>query len=127
MKYLFSLLLIFALAMVLPQAASAQVNIEESLAAQYYQTGEYAKAAVLYKKLLDNAPENALYYDSYINCLLAQKDYKTAEKDLKKLVKRRDDANELKYAVDLGYVYGLDSMDKEKALVYDKVISSMKT
>ncbi len=127
MKYIFSLILVFTFALVLPQSASAQVNIEESLAAQYFQTGEYAKAAVLYKKLLDNSPENSLYYDSYLNCLLAQKDYKTAEKDLKKMVKRRDDENALKYTIDLGYIYGLDSMEKDKATLYDKLISGMKT
>ena len=126
MKYIFSLFLCITIAILIPHRVSAQSNIEETLAAQYYQTGEYAKAAVLYKKLLDNAPDNALYYDSYLNCLLAQKDYKTAEKELKKLTKKRRNVDELKYEVDLGYVFGLDSMDKDKMTMYDKIISGLK-
>ncbi len=126
MKYIFSLFLVFAIALLLPYKLLAQTNLEESLAAQYYQTGEFAKAAVLYKKLMDNSPGNALYYDSYLNCLLNQKDYKTAEKELKKLTKKRNSVDELKYEVDLGYVYGLDSMDKEKISLYDKIISGLK-
>ena len=125
MRYILVLFLAGAFVVAMPGKATAQVNIEESLAAQYYQTGEFAKAAVLYKKLMDNAPDNVLYYDSYLNCLIALKDYKTAEKDLKKLVKKRNSANSLKYAVDLGYIYGLDSMDREKDAEYDKIINSL--
>src|SRR6185437_9458711 len=66
MRYILVLFLAGAFVVAMPGKATAQVNIEESLAAQYYQTGEFAKAAVLYKKLTDNAPDNVLYYDSYL-------------------------------------------------------------
>src|SRR3954463_15755308 len=90
--------------------AFAQGNLDESLAAEYYQKGEYDKAATLYKRLLDGNSESALYYDSYLNCLLKLKDYETAEKELKKLIKKNQ--NPLLYQVDLGYVYGLEGNDK---------------
>jgi len=126
MRYFSLLFLAFALMVVMPGKLMAQNNIEETLAAQYYQTGEFAKSAALYKKLLDNSPDNALYYDSYLNSLINLKDYKTAEKDLKKLTKKRNNSNELKYEIDLGYIYGLDSMQKEKVAQYDKIITGLR-
>ena len=65
--FFFFFILIFTLTV---KSAFAQVNLDEALANEYYQRGEYDKAAVLYKKLLDNKPGNKFYYDNYLNSLL---------------------------------------------------------
>lgn len=101
----------------------AQGNLDEALAAEYYQKGEYDKAASLYKRLLESNPQSALYYDSYLNCLLQLKDYETAEKELRKLIKRSD--NPLLIQVDLGYVYELHGEDKKAIAEYEGIIKEM--
>jgi tetratricopeptide (TPR) repeat protein len=103
--------------------AFAQGNLDESLAAEYYQKGEYDKAAMLYKRLLDDNSSSAIYYESYLNCLLKLKDYETAEKELKKLVKKS--RSPLIYQVDLGYIYSLEGDEKKANNQFDDIIKDM--
>jgi tetratricopeptide (TPR) repeat protein len=110
---------------VLPGKLLAQTNIDETLASEYYQKGEFDKAAMLYKKLMDNFPKNAAYYDSYFNCLLNLKDYASAEKELKKLTRKKSE-NSLKYEVDLGYIYGLDKQQEKQKKEYDRIIDGLR-
>ncbi|RYD77488.1 MAG: tetratricopeptide repeat protein [Sphingobacteriales bacterium] len=105
--------------------AGAQVNIDESLAAQFFQSGEYDKSAAIYKKLLDKNPNSAFYYDSYLNSLLALKDYNTAEKELKSIIKKS--AQPLKFQVDLGYIYSLKGDEKKVKSLYDDIINKLKS
>ena len=104
--------------------AGAQVNIDEALAAQYYQSGEFDKAAALYKKLLDKNPSSVFYYDSYFNSLLGLKDYNTAEKELKKIIKKSNEP--LKFQIDLGYIYTLKGDDKKARNQFDEIIDDLK-
>ncbi|MGZ5283662.1 MAG: tetratricopeptide repeat protein [Bacteroidia bacterium] len=104
--------------------AHAQVNIDEALAAQYYQSGEFDKAAALYKKLLDKNPSSAFYYDSYLNSLIGLKDFATAEKELKKMIKKSP--KPLSLQVDLGYVYTLAGDDKKSHKQFDEIIENIK-
>jgi len=89
----------------------AQETKDEQLAAQYYQNGEFDKAADLYEKLF-NKTGNPFFYNFYLNSLLELKEYKTAEKTVKKIIKKFPD--DLRYPVDLGYVY-LQSNEPDKA------------
>ena len=89
----------------------SQNTTDEQLAAQYYQNKEFDKAVVYYEKLYSKK-NTELYYTYYLNCLLELKDYSKAEKVVKRAAKQNPD--QLKYLVDLGYVY-LASGDKEKA------------
>lgn len=52
------------------------------LADQYYLEGEYQKAGDLYLKLHETAKKsgNNIYFNKYIECLLAMRDYERAEK-----------------------------------------------
>ena len=84
---------------------------DEQLAAQYFQNKEYDKAVVYYEKLYSKKP-NPLYYNYYLICLLELKDFKTAEKVVKKQIKKNEKA--LNFVVDLGYVYEV-SGDEGKA------------
>jgi tetratricopeptide (TPR) repeat protein len=61
--------------------ASAQ---NSKLADQYYLEGEYQKAGDLYLKLHETAKKNNnyTYFNKYIECLLALRDYEVAEKEI---------------------------------------------
>ncbi|HEY1023733.1 MAG TPA: tetratricopeptide repeat protein [Sphingobacteriaceae bacterium] len=92
--------------------AVAQVrSSEEALAFQYYQNGEYEKAAVIYKKLFGQK-NNISLYDQYYNTLLKIKAYDEAEKLVQKQLK--NDPDNYVYAVDIGRLYQ-ESGRNEKA------------
>ncbi|HZV70112.1 MAG TPA: tetratricopeptide repeat protein [Saprospiraceae bacterium] len=63
------------------------------LADQYYLEGEYQKAGDLYLKLHETAKKNNnySYFNKYVECLLALRDYATAEKQIKELMKETPD------------------------------------
>jgi len=77
-------------------------NQDEQLASQYFQNKEFDKAVVYYEKLFNKKP-NSFYYNYYLNCLLEVKDYKKAEKVVKRQIKQYP--IELSYHVDLGNIY----------------------
>jgi tetratricopeptide (TPR) repeat protein len=85
---------------------------DEQLAVQYYQAGEYDKAVVYYEKLFSKNPIS-LYYNYYLNCLIFTKNFKKAEKTVKKQQSNND--WDLRYKIDLGRVYRADGAeDKAK-------------
>lgn len=84
---------------------------DEQLAVQYYQSGDYDKAVVYYEKLYTKNPI-ALYYNYYLNCLIFTKNYKKAEKTVKKQQTRND--WDLRYRIDLGRVYRAEG-EEDKA------------
>ena len=62
------------------------------LAQQYFQNGEYEKAAEMYADLYQNNGNNDFFFDRYFDCLLALEDYSEAEAVIKRQI-RRDDGN----------------------------------
>lgn len=84
---------------------------DEQLAVQYYQAGEYDKAMVYYEKLYNKNPIQ-LYYNYYLNCLLFTKNYKKAEKTVKKQQAKAE--WDLRFKIDLGRVYRAEG-DEDKA------------
>lgn len=62
------------------------------LAQQYYQDGEYEKAAVLFEKLFRANEQNDYFFNSYIECLIELSSYDKAEQELIKQT-RKDPAN----------------------------------
>ena len=94
-------------------------NKEYQLAEQYYKQGEFDKAADYYYKTYKKTKSLA-HFDKYIVSLTNAKDYITAQKALKKEIKKRPTRFALQ--VKSGDVY-LISGDKEQAYaVWDKVI-----
>jgi len=89
----------------------APLSPDEQLAAQYYQAGEYDKAVVYYEKLYNKNPIT-LYYSYYLNCLIFTKNFKKAEKTVKKQQAKAE--WDLRFKIDLGRVYRADG-DEEKA------------
>jgi tetratricopeptide (TPR) repeat protein len=99
-----------------------QPSTDEQLAVQYYQAGDFEKAVVYYEKLYNKNPIT-VYYVYYLNCLIFTKDYKKAEKTVKKQMSRHP--GDLKYKVDMGRVFR-ESGDEAKAKKeFDGAISSI--
>lgn len=84
---------------------------DEQLAVQYYQAGDYDKAVVYYEKLYNKNPIS-LYYNYYLNCLISIKNYKKAEKTVKKQQSKNE--WDLRYKIDLGRVYRAEG-EEDKA------------
>lgn len=95
------ILLLFLLILV-SVTLSAQRDENEQLAIQYYQNGEYEKAADLFEKLYDKKQDSYLYY-YYYQTLMSLNDFKKLEKVVKKQQKKQPGIQ--RYKIDLGYVY----------------------
>lgn len=63
---------------------------EAKLAQQYFENGEFEKAAVLYDKLFQENNRNDFFFERYIDCLFFMEDYATAEKAIKQELRRND-------------------------------------
>lgn len=81
---------------------SAQTNTDLQLAQQFYDNKEFDKALDYYEKLY-NKISSEEFYTPYLNCLLELKEFKTAEKVIKKQIKRNPERPDL--FIDLGTVY----------------------
>jgi hypothetical protein len=82
--------------------AVAQNTSDEQLGIQYYQNGEYEKAIDMFAKVYNKKPNSYIYY-YYYQALLETKNYKEAEKLVKKQI--REQPNVQRFKVDLGYMY----------------------
>ena len=103
-------------------SAQAQLINEEALAAQYYQSGDFEKALVLYQKLF-NKTKDKDFYDPYFSSLLHTKRYDAAEKVAKSQLKNNPKDNT--YAIDLGRVYQVRGENEKVASWYAKLIKQL--
>lgn len=101
---------------------SAQPSTDEQLAVHYYQAGECDKAVMYYEKLYSKNPSD-IYYGNYLKCLLILKDFKDAEKLVKRQVKKFPGV--VNYRVDLGYVYSKSDNASKAKQQYEKIIKEM--
>lgn len=99
----------------------AQVN-ESQLALKYYQNKEFDKAADLYLKLY-NKQNSQYFYTYYINCLLELKDYESAEKSLKKEIKKNP--SNLSFYVDYGYIFKVQNHFNKAEEQFENAIKNM--
>jgi len=95
-----------------------------ALARQYYQKEEYGKAAVLFEKLSNKDQTFITVYPEYLKSLLTLKEFKDAEKLVKKAVKQNPD--QVIYAIDLGLVYDAAGNNNNAAKQYNKIIAGLK-
>jgi tetratricopeptide (TPR) repeat protein len=99
----------------------AQKNMDDKLAMQFYDQKQFDKAASYFEKLYDKQPD--AYFTYYYNCLVETKDYKTAEKIIKRQIKHS--ASNTHLYVKLGIIYRLmENPDKEKDQ-YNKAIKEV--
>lgn len=110
-------LLLFCLALGLLNAQDAR------LAQQYFQNGEYEKAAELYDALYQKNGNNDFFFDQYFECLLAMEAYSEAESVLQKQI-RRDDGNVRLYVAYGTLLERLNRYD-DATTQYNKAIAQM--
>lgn len=120
MKILTLLLLFLGLAFY----GFSQTEVDEKLAVQFYQDGDYQKAADLFEKIYRKKP-NPYYYTYYIESLFALKDFKSAEKFVKEM--QRFYPNDQKYLVELGFVYSVDNQEKKAVKQYENSIKQLQS
>ncbi len=116
------LLLVFAFFLGLVNYSFAQSATDEELAQQYYIDKQYDKAVVYYEKIYAKRP-STLVYHNYLDCLLQVKDYKTAEKTIKKQI--HIDPSNLSLWLDMGNTYSIAGDEKGSTDAYEKAIKSM--
>lgn len=107
--------------LILPFGLLAQTDTDEQLAAQYFKNGEYDKAEVYYKKLFKRYNDE-FFFQYYIDCLLKLEDYKQAEKEVEKRIKREADPG---LYVQLGYVYSSSGDEKKAQQSFAKAIQEL--
>ncbi len=111
---------LFAMFVLLPLLAPAQ---DSKLAQQYYQDGEFEKAAVLYQKLYVQNNKNDFYFDRYIECMLASQKFDEVEDALKKELK--EDPNNIRLYVTYGNLYERQFQEEKAKEQYEKAIKRM--
>lgn len=111
---------------------AAMVSLQTSAYAQpgkadeakmYLDLKQYDKAEELYKDLYKADSRNTEIYSGYLETLLAQKDYKQAEKLV--LGHIQSNSNKAAITVDLGRVYQESGKEKKAAEVYDAAIEML--
>jgi tetratricopeptide (TPR) repeat protein len=116
MRFLF---LIIAF-LVLPIFTFAQSS---KLAQQYYQDGEYEKAAAMYQKLSEQHKNNDFYFGRFIESLLMLEDYDQVEDIVKK--KLKEEPKNVNLYVTYGNLYERQFMDAEATEQYQKAIKKL--
>ncbi|WP_442589953.1 tetratricopeptide repeat protein [Pedobacter sp. AW31-3R] len=114
------LLSILFLAIAVPLAA--QNTNAHAIAVQYYEDGEYQKAAALLEKLFlkSHSPDD---FDLYLKSLFKAKQYEDAEKMLKKLIRQYPGV--LKYELALGRTYKERGEQENAAKVFSHIIATL--
>ena len=80
----------FTLAAALLILATTLFGQNNQLANEYFRNGEYEKAAVMFKGLLDNSRgSNEYYFSRYLECLIALSQYDEARDVVEKELKKR--------------------------------------
>ena len=107
------ILIVFSLILSFGFNCKAQVRSNSRLAFEYYNDGEWSKAAPLFQEMFSN--NNArVYLNYYVRCLTELKEFDTAEKELKKAQRQSKDVG---IYVDLAYLYELQE-DRTKSELY---------
>ena len=92
------------------------------LGIQYYQNNAYAKSLEVFSGLYEKDPNHTNYTYVYY-CLLELREYREAEKFSRKHAKRHP--GQMRYKIDLGYVY-IRMAETEKATrIFDDVIEEL--
>ncbi len=103
-----------------PLLLSAQ---ESKLAQQYFMSGEYEKASVLFEKLYYSGDNNEYYFKRYIDCLLALEQYDKCESVIKEQLKKNP--HDIHLYVTYGNLFEKQFKDAEADEQYKKAIKKM--
>ena len=104
------------------QPGQNQPTTEEQLAGQFYNNGEWEKAAALLEKLYSET--SAVYYfRNLLSCYTNLKDFKSAEKLANRQIKKSP--KQLSFMVDLGHVYQLAGETNKAEKQFEKALKQM--
>jgi tetratricopeptide (TPR) repeat protein len=102
---------------------SSLAGQDARLAQQYFQDGEFEKAAIMYEKLYQSNDQNDFFFDRYIDCLLALEKYDECEQAVKKQIKANPQNANL--FVLYGKLFERQVMDDKAEEQYRKAINNM--
>lgn len=119
MRLVVILLWCFPLSLWAQPEGPQEPSTEEQLAGQFYNSGEWQKAADLYETLFDQRPVN-FYYSQLLQCYLQLKDFKGAEKLVSKQVRRNP--GQPAYAVDMAWLTEQMGDGDKARKQYEKVL-----
>ena len=120
MQFKFSLLL-FLICFVGSSLQGQQQEV--NLAKYYYQSGEYEKSAQIYKRLSDKAGFNELYFNQYIESLMALERYEEAEGEIGRMLENRP--NVVQLYVTRGNLFERLGLPEEADEQYEDAISRL--
>jgi tetratricopeptide (TPR) repeat protein len=95
------------------------------LAMQYFETGEFEKAASLFRELYEKDPRSTFYFDKYIESLLAMDAFEESEKVVKARLKK--EPQNLALYVTQGKILEAQFKDDEAEKLYEEAIRRMPT
>ena len=122
MKKIFYILFTFLIITLSNTTVFAQNNTDEELANQYFYNKEFDKATVYFEKLFDKYPAQP-YYLKLIDCYVELKEFKNAEKLIKRQQKQKP--LELNYNVDLAYIYKISGKESDAKQLSEKTIKQL--
>jgi tetratricopeptide (TPR) repeat protein len=98
----------------------SQTENDLKLAQHYYQNGDFEKAITYYEKIY-NSDQSKTVYNSYLDCLIATKDFNTAEKTIKKQISLNK--KDLEIQLQLGFFYEKIKEDNKAKKTFNEVIA----
>lgn len=103
----------------------SQITGELQLANEYYKSGEYKKAKILYEELLKDKSKVDFIYDNYLATLEKLNEYIAAEKFIKKNVKKFEDNP--KYKIDHYLIFKKQNKTEEANKLKEKYAEQIST
>lgn len=94
-------------------ASTAFSQNKGELANSLYEQNEYEKAQIIYEELTSDQPDETLYYQRYIQCLVKTNNQKKAVKYIRKKAKKQTDP--LNYMIDECWVLSTDEKTKKES------------
>lgn len=101
----------------------AQPGMDEQLAAQYFQQGEYEKAILYYEKLYKEQPTD-YYYEQLLKSHVGLQDVENAQKLVKERMRRNGD--DPRYPIDMGSLYRMAGDTEKAQKEFDKALKMMR-
>ncbi|MBP7822010.1 MAG: tetratricopeptide repeat protein [Saprospiraceae bacterium] len=96
---------------------------DPNLANQYFQDGEYEKAAFIYEELYKKFNNNEYYFNQYVESLLKQSAFEECEKVIRKELK--SNPKEVHYYAQLGNLLERQGREKEAEDAYKEGLKKM--
>jgi tetratricopeptide (TPR) repeat protein len=100
----------------------AQKETDQQLAQHYFASGDFEKASMYYEKIVATDPSK-FNFNRYYECLLQLKDFKQAEKILKKQI--NINRLDLDYKVLLGKLYEESNQEEKAKKLYEELIDDL--